>query len=205
MLTFITTVRYWALLKFEFLDYQVPVYILIITGLFFLILVLPKRTFSSWRVKASKKWLKSFRANKRQFNSSQRFNYIRKVDHYLFEDILMTCFEERGYKVIRTKLSWDEGSDGYVTINKHYMAIQAKRYTGRISKQHVEALNTLVERKPKLKKGIFIHSGKSSAPILEYIQSNPNLDMISGVDKLIRFLDGGQIKVFGMALNELQS
>lgn len=183
--------------------YELPYILIAPSCLILIILALPKRKFKSWRVKASKKWLDNFRKNKLKYTPAQRFKFIRDVDYYLFEDILMSCFEERGYSVIRTKLSWDEGSDGYVTINKVHMAVQAKRYKGRISKQHVKDLHSLVQRKRKVKKGIFIHTGKSSGPILDYIKSEQELDMISGVDRLIKFLDGEDTYVFNCRLNGL--
>lgn len=182
-------------------EYELPYALIPPLCLVLISIALPKRKFKSWRVKASKKWLENFRKNKNKYTSAQRFRFVREVDCYLFEDVLMSCFEERGYSVTRTKLSWDEGSDGYVTINKVYMAVQAKRYTGRISKQHVKDLYLLVQKKRKVKKGIFIHTGKSSGPILDYIKGEQELDMISGVDRLIKFLDGEDTYIFNYRLN----
>ena len=155
-----------------------------------------------WRVSASKRWLKNFRSNKKNYSSRQRFSYIRKVDHFLWEEILMSCFEERGYPVIRTKMTRDGGSDGFVTINGNFIVIQAKRYKGEIAKAHVMELDRLVSQNKRFNKGLLIHTGKSSAPILKHFKMNDHLEIISGVDAILGFLDGHPIHLFGSPLNK---
>lgn len=153
-----------------------------------------------WRVSASKRWLKAFRTNKHIYSPGQRFAYIRKVDHFLWEDIIMTCFEERGYPIKRTKMTRDGGSDGYVRINGKWIVIQAKRYSGSIAKAHVIELDRLVEKSKHLDKGLFIHTGKSSGPIIHYCKNRQHMELLSGVDKVLRFLDGEAIDLFDCSL-----
>lgn len=155
-----------------------------------------------WRIGVSKKWLTQFRKSKSKYTPLQRFAFIRGVDHFLWEEILMSCFEERGYQITRTKMTRDGGSDGYVKINKEMIVIQAKRYKGSISRSHVLALCNLVQGNKRLSKGLFIHTGKTSKPILEYFRMNSHLELISGVDTILAFLDGEVINVFGQQLNE---
>lgn len=154
-----------------------------------------------WRVAASRKWLEKFRSNKNNYSPMQRFAYIRKVDHFLWEDILMSCFEERGYPITRTKMTRDGGSDGFVTINGKLIVIQAKRYKGNIAKAHVLELERLIIRNKAFDKGLFIHTGKSSGPILDYFKSSDHIELLSGVDSILRFLDGDRISMFGASLN----
>lgn len=168
-------------------------------------LVLSKKKKKSWRIKASKKWLKKFRSNANKFNAHQRFNYIRKVDHFLWEYILLRCFEERGYSIIHTPLTRDGGSDGFVTINGKFIVIQAKRYKGRISKSHVLELNKLVCQNKQYNKGLFIHTGKSSEPILTYFKQNKDLEIISGVSRVLSLLDGLELELFGTRLKRAKN
>lgn len=155
-----------------------------------------------WRIAASKKWLKSFRANKKVYSRRKRFSDVRDVDHFLWEDILMSCFEERGYPIVRTKMTWDGGSDGFVTINGELIVIQAKRYKGPISKSHVMELDNMVFNSKRLNKGLFIHTGKTSAPIKKHFRMCRYMGILSGVDPILRMLDGEEISLFGHKLNK---
>lgn len=155
-----------------------------------------------WRTPASKAWLKDFRASRSKYTIAQRFAFIRKVDHFLWEEILMTCFEERGYRIARTKMTRDGGVDGYVTIDGELVAVQAKRYKGNISKAHVLALAELVERTPSISRGVFIHTGRTSMPIRSYFNASDKIDVIGGADRLIAFLDGEDTTLFGSELRK---
>ena len=154
----------------------------------------------SWRVAASRRWLARFRRRAHRYTDYQRFEYIRKTDPFLFEDILMTAFEERGYKVRRTPATRDGGADGYVDLDGLQVVVQAKRYRGSIAPAHVHALEFLATRNPKLDRGLFVHTGRTSRPVQEYIRRSPTLDMLSGVSTLLAFLDGKPITLFGRRL-----
>jgi len=184
--------------------FELPVGWAIIAVLFLLAIILTptRKRRKSWRIKASRKWLKEFKSNKDNFTPMQRFAYIRKVDHFLFEDILMSSLELRGYPIVRTPATRDGGSDGFVTIGKYHVVIQAKRYKGRIAKEHVIALENLVRNTAKLHKGLFIHTGKSSKPILDYVRTSSHLELISGVTNILNILDGGKVELFGITLAE---
>lgn len=112
----------------------------------------------------------------------------------------MSCFEERGYSIIRTKMTRDGGSDGFVTIGGNLIIIQAKRYKGNISKAHVMDLLGLVESNKRFDKGLFIHTGKTSGPIISLFKSNGDLELLSGVDSILNFLDGEPLHLFGYTL-----
>lgn len=187
--------------------YQIKMYTLIPAILLLIALwkIALNRKRKPWRIAAAKKWLKKFRKNKHSYTPAQRFAFIRKVDHFTWEEILIACFEERGCKVVRTKLTRDGGSDGYVKLNDQWVVIQAKRYKGAIAKAHVMDLAKLVETDPRVSKGLFIHTGTSSAPILEYFRSNLSLDIISGVDKVLSLLDGESMTLFSAKLAPAKS
>lgn len=150
----------------------------------------------------SKSWLKSFREQKAMYSDRQRFAFVRRVDHFLWEDILMTCFEERGYPVVRTPKTRDGGSDGFVTIAGEVVMIQAKRYSGSISKEHIKEFVALTYATPTVDRGLFIHSGRSSKNIKSAVNTYQNIQMISGVQEILKFLDGESIEVFGKKLSK---
>lgn len=157
-----------------------------------------------WRVDSSRRWLKNFRLNKSKFSQRQRFSYIRKVDHFLWEEILMSCFEERGYPIIRTKMTRDAGSDGFVMLNGQQIIIQAKRYSGSVSKAHVLTFSTVITNNRLIAKGLFIHTGRTSRPIHRIFHKNKNIHLLSGVDDILNFLDGQPVKMFNIKLNKIQ-
>ncbi|PIJ42321.1 restriction endonuclease, partial [Serratia sp. OPWLW2] len=68
----------------------------------------------------------------------QRLAYLRKINPYVFEELLLLAFERQGYAVIRnTSYSGDGGLDGQVIIEGKTYLIQAKRYGRTITPSHI--------------------------------------------------------------------
>ncbi|WP_435071009.1 restriction endonuclease [Enterobacter hormaechei] len=66
----------------------------------------------------------------------QKINYLRKIDPFVFEELLLEGFEAHGFRTIRNKrYTGDGGIDGQVIIGKYRYLIQAKRYRGHIALQ----------------------------------------------------------------------
>jgi len=168
-----------------------------LAGIAVLLFFMLPRPGRSWRVPASRRWLKRFRKTAHRFSDRQRFSFIRSTNHFLFEDILMSAFEERGYKVRRTPATRDGGSDGFVDLDGLRLVIQAKRYKGPIAKQHVIALEVLARTNKNLDAGLFIHTGRTSGPIKSYISHSPFLDSLSGSKDILDFLEGRPVTIFG--------
>ncbi|HIG4575661.1 TPA: restriction endonuclease, partial [Klebsiella pneumoniae] len=60
----------------------------------------------------------------------QKIAYLRKIDPFVFEELLLEGFERRGFEVIRNRrYTGDGGIDGRVKIDGQTWLIQAKRYT----------------------------------------------------------------------------
>lgn len=177
-----------------------PEWVLVALGLLFLPWQgLRRRRWQPWRLRASKRWLKAFRSKRDQYSPAQRIAYVRKVDHFLFEDILMSCFEERGYSVRRTKMTRDGGIDGYVDLDGKRVVIQAKRYRGTVSKQHVESFASVVQAE-RYDLGLFIHTGKTSKPVLNAARCHPHIALISGASDILALLDGQAISIRGLGI-----
>ncbi|MFP1771066.1 restriction endonuclease [Lonsdalea quercina] len=63
-----------------------------------------------------------------------KLGYLRKIDPFTFEELLLEAFETHGFKIIRNKrYTGDGGIDGQVMIGKNRYLIQAKRYRGHIA------------------------------------------------------------------------
>jgi len=107
-----------------------------------------------------------------------RLNYLRKINHFVFEELLLSAFKKKGYKIIRNKrYTGDGGIDGQIIKDGKKILIQAKRYSGYINAEDVVSLGEVVQRK-KADEGFFVHTGKTGAKSIEKKPSN--ITIISG-------------------------
>lgn len=88
--------------------------------------------------------------------------YLRKLDPFVFEEIILTALDEAGYAIRRNwRYTGDGGVDGRITdADGNEIVVQAKRYTGFVRPSDVEAFAALVERW-KVAYGVFVHTGKT--------------------------------------------
>lgn len=160
---------------------------LIIIGLFLLVIIysIPKKKNRHQRnIHNSKKII--LKINSFPFEG-QKLNYLKKIDPFVFEELLLSAFQNRGYKIKRnTKYTGDGGIDGVVYDKQNNMyLIQAKRYSNYINKEHIKEFGKLL--KSKNCKGFFIHTGKTGkGSLIE--GSNYNMEIISG-SKLLSLID----------------
>ena len=118
---------------------------------------------------------------------SMILSYLRKIDPFVFEELLLYTFRQRRMKTYRNKrYTGDGGIDGKVRIDGYIYYIQAKRYQDYINLQHVIEFNELCKRFNK--QGFFIHTGKTGEAAGRIGKSEQsNIQIVSG-QKLIDFL-----------------
>lgn len=89
--------------------------------------------------------------------------YLRKVDPFVFEEILLCALDEAGYRVRRNrKYTGDGGVDGRLSDAEGIkILLQAKRYSGYVKPSDVDAFVTLVDRYDDVDYGIFVHTGRT--------------------------------------------
>ena len=110
-----------------------------------------------WRVSHSTVLLERLRG---VGSAGQVFAYLRKIDPFIFEELVLTCFEERGIAVTRNRrYTGDGGSDGQIWLGGERMHVQAKRYGKHINRPHVAEFLQLVARRQM--KGVFVHTGRT--------------------------------------------
>ena len=109
------------------------------------------------------------------------FAYIRQLDPFVFEELLLIAFKSRGLRVIHNaRYTGDGGIDGVVVLpNQQRFAVQAKRYQSHINAKHIHDFASDLKRHG-CSGGFFIHSGKSGAGV--YQQLSSNIILISGVN-----------------------
>jgi restriction system protein len=122
----------------------------------------------------------------------QKISFLRGVDPFVFEEMILTTLKKRGYKIIRNKrYTGDGGIDGQVFINGHHYLIQAKRYKAHISAAHVQEFAQICRRRKA--RGLFVHTGKTgkqaaanaAAAKMEMISGQRLLDMFDTSHKAI--------------------
>ena len=118
---------------------------------------------------------------------------LRRLDPYVFEELLLTCCEDQGWQIERSfRYSGDGGVDGRVLIAGFRYLVQAKRYKDYINPQHIHLFHHAIESE-KAAGGFFIHSGKTgrrSKQLLDELQIN----LISG-QKLVDFVLGQEVTI----------
>jgi restriction system protein len=118
---------------------------------------------------------------------------LRKVDPFVLEELILTCCQERGWKIIRNKrYTGDGGIDGKVIVGKQLLLIQVKRYRDHINPHHVREFQRVVGREGAAG-GLFIHTGKTGKQSKAVVKDSV-VSIVSG-RKLVDFVLGQKISV----------
>ena len=119
---------------------------------------------------------------------AQRLTYLRKINPYVFEELLLLAFERQGYPVKRNaSYSGDGGLDGQVFIDSHRWLIQAKRYGKTAAPSHIRDFATLLQRERY--GGFFIHTGRTGNFSRLLLHAYPQVQLVSG-QRLLNLLAG---------------
>lgn len=114
-------------------------------------------------------------------------SYLRKINPYVFEELILYAFKKHGYKIYRNRrYSNDGGIDGKVKKDGKKYLIQAKRYSAAINPCHVRNFIDVC-RKMKMK-GYFVHTGRTGDMSKELQKNNPEIKFISGSELGVLFL-----------------
>lgn len=110
----------------------------------------------------------------------QKLNYLRKIDPFVFEELLLSAFAEKGFKIKRNKkYTGDGGIDDVMwDKEKRKFLIQAKRYSSYVNKNHIMDFEALVLKR-NCYSGFFIHTGKTGKDTYKYFV-NSNIHILSG-------------------------
>ncbi len=115
-------------------------------------------------------------------DARKKFIYLKQTHHFVFEEMILTAFKRKGYKIVRNKAyTGDGGIDGKVYIKGHLYLIQAKRYSGHIDAGHVDEFATVCVKHQA--KGLFIHTGKTGKKARNNANHH-NIKMVSGAKLL---------------------
>lgn len=114
----------------------------------------------------------------------KKYYYLRSIDPYVFEEMVLSALSRKGHKIIRNKrYSGDGGIDGKAVIDGQLTYIQSKRYRSHINPSHVQDFNKLCCDHNV--RGLFIHTGKTGNKSHKIASRSSHIVIISG-DKLFR-------------------
>jgi len=91
---------------------------------------------------------------------AQQLAYLRKIDPFVFEELILTAIKNAGGRIERNgRYTGDGGIDGKAVIRGRKFLIQAKRYRRHISAQHVKEFAELCRKQKR--EGLFVHTGRT--------------------------------------------
>lgn len=144
----------------------------------------PRKNYRHIRnIEKSKRILLKMNEFEGDYKEARIISYLRKIDPYVFEELLLEALASKGFEVIRNKkYSGDGGIDGKAHFNGQLYYIQAKRYQKYIALKHLDEFQTKVGKD----KGLFVHTGKTGKDTYQKYRYS-NIDIISG-QRLIKLL-----------------
>lgn len=168
------------------LERNLYIILLVLVCLVFVIFLHQTKSKHNRYIKSANNVLKKIRTFTGEYKEAKIFTYLRKISPYVFEELLLTVFEEHGYNIKRNKrYSHDGGIDGKIYNNGSQVLVQAKRYKGHINPKHVTDFQNCIHNSKAIK-GFFVHTGKTSKKNLD-IYRNSNITILSG-QRLIDFI-----------------
>ena len=137
--------------------------------------------------------LKLIRSMVPRENPGRVCGYLRQVDPYRFEEMILSELARRNLRIVRGEsYSGDGGIDGQFYLGKQLWLIQAKRYSKYIKKEHVWALDSICQRRKA--KGLFVHTGKTPESLRQMQRQCGEVRIISG-EELLKFFAGHAVSL----------
>lgn len=126
-------------------------------------------------------------------NPGRLFAYLRKVDPFVFEEMILSELQARNHAIVRNRrYTGDGGSDGAFTLNGRSWIIQAKRYSKHINAADIAAFDLLCRQRGV--RGLFVHTGRTGAKARGIERGSPFVRIISGKD-LVGLFAGDRISL----------
>ncbi|KKN85069.1 hypothetical protein LCGC14_0282380 [marine sediment metagenome] len=136
------------------------------------------------RAKAAKRVLKRLAGID---HDGAKLAYLRRIDPFVFEELVLEAFERRGLKVQRNeRYTGDGGIDGRIWSREGNLnLVQAKRYSKHINAQHMRDFIELVNRSGCY--GVFVHTGRTGSLSRQLAQAHKRITIVSGAQLLQLF------------------
>lgn len=149
-----------------------------------------------WRRKSADKVLAKIKSF--EF-PGQIFSYLRKVDPFVVEEIILNSIEHReDIEVIRNdRYTGDGGIDGRFNLTvmidtkkvQRLYLIQVKRYSSYINAKDVNKFDKQIINENAYA-GLFVHTGKSGKAVYKELTTSGKIKLVSGNKLIYLLIDG---------------
>lgn len=127
-----------------------------------------------------------------ELKAGQQVLYLRKINPYVFEEMILTAIERRGIPVRRNqRYSGDGGIDGQFWIGQERWLVQAKRFASAVRPEHVRQFGELARKENS--KGLFVHTGRTGFISYKHFSNYPEIILVSG-SSLLDLLSGRTVE-----------
>lgn len=155
--------------------------------------LLHKKSNHRWRIKTSKRLITKLLAFD---NPSAQFAYLRKIDPYVFEELILSSLQRAGISVARgTRYSGDQGIDGSFFFGGQRYLVQAKRYKSHINHNHVKDFDNVCHRKNVF--GVFVHTGRTGGSAKSIANASNRIAIIGG-QHMLDLISGDTKKIVSL-------
>ncbi len=113
---------------------------------------------------------------------------LRRVNPFVFEELLLHCFKDAGYQVVRnSRYTGDDGIDGRIYRDGKLYYVQAKRYAGLIDAAHLRAFEQTITNSYGVEGGFFVHTGRTGDTAKAISRQQGQVTLLSGM-RLVDFV-----------------
>lgn len=159
----------------------------------------PGRGAHRWRLRSAKRCLRKL---ERMPGDGQVIAYLRQVDPWVFEEVVLLGFRRAGARTRRNpRYTGDGGIDGRFRYAGQSYCVQAKRYKGAIKADQVRVFRHAIDREARWRhgrlrrrlmrsniRGVFVHTG-TTGPRARQVAIDHRIEIISG-ERLAALLRG---------------
>lgn len=146
-----------------------------------------------WNQQQSYRDLTRLRAIDPLENPGRCINWLRKVNAYRFEEMILSELDRRKLKIERNEsYSGDGGIDGRFYLNDALWLVQAKRYSGFVKGDHIREFEQICEQHGA--QGLFVHTGKTPKNLSHFKRQIGCVRIISG-EELMKFFAGKPVSL----------
>lgn len=125
-----------------------------------------------------------------QVREGAALRYLRCIDPFMFEELVLYAFSRCGYRVVRNeRYTGDGGIDGRMRKGRRRYLLQMKRYSGYVDAVHVRDFAALCRRCRC--GGAFVHTGRTGKAGRDEAEAEQGVSIVSG-ERLVRLLCRGE-------------
>lgn len=108
---------------------------------------------------------------------------LRLICPFVFEELLLHCGTDCGWRVIRSCYTHDGGIDGtfFDELGGKFL-VQAKRYSGDIDPEHLLKFSEAVSRDKEAIGGVFMHTGSTCDMGYFFEENLENITLLEGCE-----------------------